>query len=124
MGFRFILNIGLDKVDASALVAAEVARQMLAANDILIVRDAVLQSDTEPTLVAEVDTLSNSAMLVLQQFHQVAVDLNQDCIAVYRPQQKSGALIGPRSQAWGSFNPEFFFNLDGSRLASPLANAA
>lgn len=124
MGFRFILNVGLDKVDADTRVAAYVARQMLAANDILIVRDAVLQSDTEPTLVAEVNTLSNSAALVLQQFHQIAVDLGQDCIAVYRPQQKSGALIGPRSQAWGSFNPEFFFNLDGTRLSRPFANAA
>lgn len=43
-------------------------------------------------------------------------ELKQDCIAVYRELTGGGALVGPRADAWGPFNPEYFLLLDGRRL--------
>ena len=115
MEATFILNIGLNTADGA--VTAEQARQVLAANEFLITRDAVLESDTEPTLVAEVISTAASPFVVLQLLHRVAEELDQDCIAVYRGLTGDGALIGPRAAEWGPFNPEFFLLLDGRRLS-------
>lgn len=112
---KFIVNIGLD-IAATSTISADVARQIVVANDFLIGDWKVLQSDTEPTLVAEVTSLCQSPLMVLANLHSIATDLKQDCIAVYRKETKGGALIGPNAKAWGSFSPAYFFNLDGSRL--------
>ena len=119
MEATFILNIGLNTADGA--IAVEEARQALAANEFLIVRDAVLESDTEPTLVAEVISPNANPFLALQLLRRVADELDQDCIAVYRELTGGGALIGPRAAEWGPFNPEFFLLLDGRRLSE--ANA-
>ena len=121
MEAKLILNIGLNRASGGA-IPAEQARQTLAANEFLIVRDAVLESDTEPTLVAEVTSLNSSPFIFLQRLRRVAEELDQDCIAVYRELTGAGSLIGPRAAEWGPFNPEFFLLLDGRRL-SEAANA-
>lgn len=113
---KFILNIGLDS-KATRTIAADAARQIVGANDFLVTTWTVVQSDTEPTLVCEVMALSNSPLMVLQQLRQIATDLHQECIAVYRPKTGGGVLIGPKAKEWGVFNPYFFFNLDGQRMA-------
>lgn len=117
---KFILNIGLN-AGATETIAADVAKQVVAANEFLITKSAIVQSDTEPTLVCEVQALTRSPSLVLQFLYQIAIDLDQDCIAVYREATRKGVLIGPRAADWGEFNPEFFFTLDGSRLAQTVA---
>ncbi len=53
--------------------------------------------------------------------YDLALLLNQDAIAVYLPDFGHGALIGPRAEAWGNFNPEFFLLPDGSRLSARQA---
>lgn len=117
---KFILNIGLN-VEATTSIAADVARQIVVANDFLVTTWTVLQSDTEPTLVCEVMPLTTDRGIVLQHLYQIAEDLEQDCIAVYSPTTGKGVLIGPDAKAWGKFNPAFFFNLDGKRLAQEQA---
>lgn len=112
---KFLVNIGLD-VKATRTLAADVVIQILGANDFLVGKHKVVESDTEPTLVAEVTSLCGP-MLTTQNFHAVAVDLFQDCIAVYRPATGGGALMGPGRAKWGAFNKAFFFDLEGKRLA-------
>ena len=119
---QFILNIGLD-VKATSTLATHVVKQIVNTYDFVVEQETLLQSDTEPTLVLKVISL-NGPTLTLQGFYGIATDLGQDCIAVYRPQQGNGALIGPRAAKWGSFNPAYFFNLDGTRLAQPVQDAA
>lgn len=116
MEVKFTLNIGLNSASAGT-ITAELARQILIANEFLIVRDTVLESDTEPTLVAEVTSLNVNPRIILQLLYRVAEDLDQDCIAVYRELTGGGSLVGPRASEWGTFNPEFFFQLDGTRLS-------
>jgi hypothetical protein len=121
---RFILNIGLN-VGATTALSAHVARQILAANDLLPVNDGVVHtSDTEPTLVIEVLPQSRSPFLVLQALKATAADLQQDCIAVYRPKTGGGSLVGPKAAEWGPFNPEFFILPNGTRLSGPAAQTA
>jgi hypothetical protein len=118
----FILNIGL-KSKTLGDIPVELAKQMLWAADLLIKTERVAQSDTEPTLVVEVTSL-NGPRMTLAALHQLSVDLGQDCVGVYRPKTKGGALIGPKAAAWGEFNPEFFILPDGTRLSGPVAQAA
>jgi hypothetical protein len=117
-----ILNIGL-KSDTLGDISVVLAKQMLWAADLLIKSERLVQSDTEPTLVVEVTSV-NGPTLTLSALHNLSVDLGQDCIAVYRPKTKGGALVGPKASAWGRFNPEFFILPDGTRLAAPAAQAA
>lgn len=111
----FIVNIGLNTADGA--ITIEEARETLRAYGFSILREALLESDTEPTLVAEVATGFATALTVLQLLYQVAEELEQDCIAVYRECTLGGALVGPRADAWGPFNPEYFLLLDGRRLS-------
>jgi hypothetical protein len=117
----FIVNIGLNTADSSNVVAVELARQILNANDFLINKETVLESDSEPTLVAEVSSLNENPLLIVQLFNRVAEDLDQDCIAVYREKTNGGALIGPRAKKWGAFNREYFFLPNGKRLSEAAA---
>ena len=117
---KFIVNIGLNTTDGA--ITVEEARTTLRAYGFSILREALLESDTEPTLVAEVATGFATALTVLQLLYKVSEELKQDCIAVYRELTGGGALIGPRAAEWGPFNPEYFLLLDGRRL-SEAANA-
>lgn len=114
-GIKFIINIGLNTADGA--ITPEEARETLRAYGFSILRDAVLESDTEPTLVAEVINPGASPIILPQLLHIVAEALDQDCIAVYRECTLGGALVGPRAAEWGPFNPEYFLLLDGRRLA-------
>lgn len=116
MEATFILNIGLNT--AGGAIAIEEARKALRAYGFSILREALLESDTEPTLVAEVATgFATTTLTVLQLLYQVSEELEQDCIAVYREYALGGVLVGPRADAWGPFNPEYFLLLDGRRLS-------
>lgn len=120
---EFIFNIGLI-AEATRSIAVEVALQVLISNDFLICEHAVVESDTEPTLVVRVIYRNNSPLFFLQDTRDAASYLEQDCIAVYRPKTGKGALVGPRAEKWGTFNPELFFMLDGTRLAGGVSKAA
>lgn len=122
MDVQFTLNIGLEANGQP--ITAVLAREVIVANCFLINRAKVVQSDTEPTLVAEVTCLERNPLIILQLLNAIAEDLAQDCIAVHRPLTGGGTLIGPRAAEWGKFNPEFFFNIDGTRLAAALPRAA
>ena len=79
----------------------------------------VLHSDTETTVVMRVGDFTPARCMDL------AKALRQDCIAAYAPAHDAGDLVGPNAAAWGKFNPEFFFMLDGTRLSErPAAKAA
>jgi hypothetical protein len=77
-------------------------------------RSSVRVSDTEPTLIAELRRPLNATAA-----YEVAKRLHQDAIAQF--DGREGHLYGPNAAAWAPFNPAFFVNLDGSRLAPPLA---
>lgn len=112
---KFTLNIGLN----SSKGAIKPAKALLAVqlNNLVVVNSAVHTSDTEPTLVVQVETLHKNPRWFLTSIERLAVELHQDCIAVYRPELGGGALIGPKAAEWGAFDPKQFIQLDGTRLA-------
>ena len=119
---KFILNIGLASEAYGVIRATDallVARRFFPS----FLSITTVQSDTEPTLVLEVDAHAHPRTEpVRAAIHKLAEILGQDCIAAYA--NGVGRLIGPRAAAWGAFNPEFFILPDGSRLAQPAAVAA
>lgn len=117
---KFILNIGLES-QATSLISAHVAREIVSANEFLVTNYSVGESDTEPTLVCEVMPLKTDLRQIAQDVYQIAVDLRQDCVAVYVPLTGKGVLMGPRAERWGPFNPARFVTLDGQRLSKEQA---
>lgn len=119
---RVLLNIGL-AIGATASVSAHVAEEILKANGFVISRTAIVQSDTEPTLVADVSFLPFTGRALGEAIYETATDLKQEAIGAWLPGFKKGRLIGPKADAWGEFDPALFFMLDGKRM-SELQTAA
>ena len=112
------LNIGLAIGNNGAYNSVAHTLQALHAVGFTLEALRVVTSDTERTIVAQCPCpFSISDLGVRSAVHRLAVNLGQDCIAAH--DGADGALIGPDAAAWGDFNPEFFFNLDGSRMAVP-----
>ncbi len=118
---KTIINLGL-AVSGAHAHTAEQALVALARERISVIRHETIMSDTEPTLVAEVDlpavpdTRHPLACGDYGALYRVAQRLQQDCLAVYDEAAQRGQLVGPRASQWGAFNPKFFLNLDGSKL--------
>lgn len=114
---RAILNIGLNSKTLGE-IHQEVARSLVRAHFGEPTTSIVIDSDTEPTLVTEVDHPND--VPIGHIVHRIAHALGQDCIATWLPGQSKGRLIGPNAKAWGEFNPDFFLCPDGSTLAQHL----
>lgn len=112
------LNIGLAIGDNGAQNTVAHTLQALHAVGFTLEAMRVVTSDTERTVVAQCPCPWGPGDLgVASALSRMSVLLGQDCIASHDGVR--GALHGPQAAAWGPFNPEFFFNLDGNRMASP-----
>ena len=60
----------------------------------------------EPTLVVS-GVFNSDAPCSLLLWDTVCI-AEQDCIAIYYPDEEAGALFGPRSDMWGDFNLAHF----------------
>jgi hypothetical protein len=114
------LNIGLNiegslNAQSQRDSRAEFAREAIAFRaEILGARRAV--STTEDTLVLSVE-LDGPRAGFYHAIYNLALNLSQDCIAVYQVDADNGALIGPNAGAWGEFNPEFFIRFASEVVA-------
>lgn len=122
--YPLIVNVGLDGapegesytngvrntgVPAKALHAVQALRHAG-----FVVKSArVLQSDTEPTLVA---TVLHAQYTLAFSGRRVAELLGQDCIAIHDPRSGQGWLYGPGAHKWGQFAPELFLMPSGLKL--------
>ena len=104
------LNIGLETNDSFDPATGKpethepiAVLQWLTDNGFFVRASRTQESATEYTLIAIVDPVPASTI------YQASIALRQDCIAVSPDNGKTGALIGPKSDAWGwTFNPEYF----------------
>jgi len=103
------INIGLHR-NTGGLIPVPEALFALRRHNVRVARWRVVESDSEPTLTAELEgELSEASLLGLCD------ELAQDCVAVI--DSRGGELYGPKAAAWGPFNPAYFFTLEGERLA-------
>lgn len=98
-----VLNIGLAVEGGADLNPIDV-RYAIADLDRNIGRAKLKRSETEDTLVLEIDRPFKRTEL-----YELCDRLNQDCIA-QRFADGTGELVGPRATKWGAFNPEYFLN--------------
>lgn len=115
---KLILNIGLAR-EGKPDIGPCVALNVLRANGFIVEASKLDVSDTERTLVAVVDHQPVGATKASSELYFAAHRLGQDCVAVLG--DDGGALIGPRADKWGAFNPAFFIMPDGRRLSYHLA---
>ena len=111
---QLTLNIGLD-TNTGGLLACAFVRHTLEQRGFCVEAYSVHQSDTERTLVAQVD-YQRPAHMLAYDVKALAFYLQQDCIAVHA--DGIAALYGPKP--WGAFNPAFFLTLEGERLVDTL----
>lgn len=104
------VNIGLKKNTGGKLSPTHALAVLRAIGGVKAILAEVFESDSEPTLVAVVDR-----QLYASAAYEVAEALSQDCIAYH--DGRDGDLVGPNAAAWGAFNPEYFLDIHGERLA-------
>lgn len=107
------LNVGLDTNEGGSISAAQ-ALAAIRMRGGYVRSHTLAESDTELTLIAILNNPMNPDKL-----HQLSVDLQQDCIAM--AVGSDGELYGPKAEAWGPFNPEYFLTITGTRLADRMA---
>jgi hypothetical protein len=116
---RIILNIGLER-GSSGQFNTVADTLTVFANLRLHGRSftfGLVESDTEPTVVIETDIEAGDAPLA-DRVHTLAVCLGQEAIAMFDVSSQTGMLLGPRADAWGLFNPEYFILPSGRRLSA------
>lgn len=97
-----ILNVGLDTRDGARPITVAAVCEALRAIGRTIVTVEVRESNTEPTAIVVIDrALSPAALAAL------SAQLNQEAIAQLDA-DGVGILAGPKADAWGPFNPDFF----------------
>jgi len=114
---KAILNIGLNS-KALGEIHPEVARSLVRAHFGEPIISNVVQSDTEPTLVTEVEHRND--VPIGHIVYRIAHALGQDCIATWLPGQEKGRLVGPNAKQWGEFNADYFLMPGGERLSEQL----
>jgi len=106
---KSLVNIGLETNDGDTIKPSHAMAALSAIGGVHALVSGVHKSDTEDTLVAEINRpLTAAAAYVIAQF------LRQDAIAQWDGYE--GQLYGPNADAWGDFDPAFFLTLDGTRL--------
>ena len=127
---RIELNIGLEVANGDNTIHSRSRRAVLAMRALAgwATYDRLAQSSTEETLIMVCHVTPEDMFDFHTAVHELAVAIEQDCIAVYNATRLSGELIGPNALAWGAFNPEFFIRFDESegpaKIHTPKAPAA
>lgn len=111
---RIELNIGLNVANGDNSMRARSGRVVAAFRQFAgyATFDRLANSNTEETLVLVCHVAPEGMLEFNELVFEAAMDLEQDCIAVYNATAMSGALIGPRADAWGAFNPDFFIRYE------------
>jgi len=111
-GGKPTLNIGLDvgeEMGGGAPLTPDEVRQAITEAGYTITRDDVRQSESEQTLIAELDREPSE-----EDVYALSERLRQKAIAAHTGQR--GFLAGPMKDAWvaewGDFNPDYFLTLD------------
>lgn len=112
-----LLNIGMQTNDGGSLTPGEIVDAIERTGPGPVLQYEIHESDTEPTLVAEVVNNGGARAAI----HRLAELLRQDCIAAYVPRLAVGRLIGPGADKWGVFDPARFILVDGTRLSDAPA---
>lgn len=115
-----LLNIGTARKGRPNLLPQRIVTELDHAG-FAVQAHTIHKSDTEPTLVALVKA---PKFAVDERIHSISAELGQECIAVYDTLSGKGRLIGPKAEAWGEFNPEFFLLINGDRLGTNFSKAA
>ncbi len=106
---RFQINIGLEipnqksskrDLQKRAKYALSLLQQKFA-----FVDARLEQSKSELTLVASFQCAASRA---IPEALSISETLQQDCVALYCPDTKTGTLVGTRAAKWGQFNKEYF----------------
>lgn len=113
---RAMVNIGLD-VPGGGRLTPEEAAAVLERVGARPIRMTVAQSDTEPTLIAELERA-----LTPEEAHDVSVALRQEAIAQV-DETGRGELYGPMADNWRPFNGDYFIHPSGKRLTQAIMEA-
>lgn len=113
---RAVVNIGLD-IPGGGRLAPEEVLATLSRYNVRPVRSMLAQSDTEPTLVLELDRPLNA-----DEATELSAVLRQEAIAQV-DDRGNGDLFGPGADKWKPFNADYFIDPSGKRLTQAIMDA-
>jgi len=105
------INIGLD-INGGEKLAPEEALAAIQRYGVRPISAKIAQSDTEPTLVVELDRA-----LKPDEANELSAALRQEAIAQV-DETGAGDLYGPMADKWKPFNGDYFITHSGERLGS------
>ncbi len=102
-----VLNVGL-KTASGSIGAGYASAAIEAIGEIVQLHKTHVSHHFggEPTLAVTI--VPRDLVRLREQLYTLAIQLQQDCIAVYFPSTQTGQLIGLNAAKWGEFDPEFF----------------
>ena len=109
------LNIGLnvgDPANGGRVMDPKEAKDAIKGMGYDVGKTSVVQSNTEPTLVADL----HGQRMSLDDLHALSAKLGQGAIA-QRYSDGSGSMEGPAAKEWGDYNPAYFRMHDGKTAA-------
>jgi hypothetical protein len=112
---KLVLNIGRGIEISGTRVDLLSVGNIVAAVDKLLGNISSIhchESDSEPTVVAVID---GPDMDIAKAVNQLCLTLSQDAIAY--TVDGEGHMEGPKAAEWGPFNPTYFVQPNGQRLA-------
>jgi hypothetical protein len=114
------LNVGLHVADPNAggrVMSPNEAVAAIRATGRSVGRTSIVNSDTEPTLVADLDRAMSP-----DELHALSVKLHQGAIP-QRYSDGSGIMEGQNAKGWGEYNPDSFRMHDGRTATEHAATA-
>jgi hypothetical protein len=113
---RAAINIGLD-INGGEKLSPEQALAALQRMGLKPMSAKIAQSDTEPTLIIELDRA-----LKADEAHALSAELQQEAIAQV-DEFGVGDLHGPSADKWKPFNGDYFIDPSGKRLTQAIMDA-
>lgn len=105
------INIGLATGNGDTVGAGEAAHELETLGTIVGLNLKHVKHDKggEPTLIVDLAVTGRDIEAIRQRVNNIAVQLRQDCIAVwFHAENGHGELIGEKAASWGTFNPIYF----------------
>lgn len=114
-----LINVGLAIKNSETTLPPETVSAVLIASGITIAGTPLTTvSDTEPTFVAVICVPEGTDIPTM--FWGISKRLQQEAVVIFDLRSHIGELYGPNAEAWGPFNPDYFFTPSGRRMSEDM----
>lgn len=114
-----LINVGLGVKNSETTLPPESVVAVLVASGVTIAGTPLITvSSTEPIFVAVICVPEGTDIPTM--FWGISKRLQQEAVVIFDLRSHIGELHGPNAEAWGPFNPDYFFTPSGRRMSEDM----